>query len=72
MKSAPSPELGIFRVKKGCLSGSGELLTDTLFELLSSLEERSKRLNIHVKSRLVKGRNVLCTRFRAPAKIQCM
>ena len=50
---------------------SGELLTETLFELLSSLEERLKRLNAHVKSCLVKGRNVLCIRFPAPARILC-
>ena len=37
--------------------------TDTLFELLSNLEERLKRLNAHVKSHLVKGRNVLCKDF---------
>ena len=27
---------------------------------------------LHVKSRLVKGRNVLYIRFRVPARIQCM
>ena len=50
---------------------SGELLTATLFELLSSLEGRLKRLNARVKSCLVKGRNVLCIRFLVPARILC-
>ena len=57
---------------KGCLSSAEELLTDTRFELLSSLEERLKRLNTHVKSRLVKSRIALCIRFLAPARILCV
>ena len=59
-------------LKSGCLSSSGELLTETLFELLSNLEERLKRLNVHVKSRLVKGRNALYIRFLVPVRILYM
>ena len=36
------------------------------------LEEILKRLNVHVKSRMVKGRNMLCIRFLVPARILCM
>jgi len=39
---------------------------------ISHCMRNTTRLNVHVKSRLMKGRNVLCIRFLVSARILCM